>query len=370
MNSKVEHAFKQFSSSMPWLPMRTLFLTRHGSHAYGLNTAASDEDFKGFAVAPAEYYTGFVKKFEQGECKDPDCVIYEIRKFFNLAADCNPSIIEVLWTDPECWVIDTAIARDIRESGHLFLSTKARHTFSGYAMSQLKRIQRHYEWLHNPPKREPLREHYNLPERTTIPADQRAAIRAVVNKRVDELNGLLDLDVLDPATAQGVRNRIDKYFESVLIGQDEVWKAAARQSGVNEDVLEVLMAERAYNSAREQWRQYENWKATRNPARAALEAKFGYDTKHAMHLVRLMRMGSEILRTGKVIVKRPDREELLDIRRGAWKYEDLLQYAYIMDTAMADAEKVSPLPKRADREKLDALCVKVVEHMNQYKRGL
>src|ERR1039458_5020213 len=34
--------------------------------------------------------------------------------------------------------------------------------------------------------------------------------------------------------------------------------------------------------------QYNGWKAQRNPKRAELEAKFGYDTKHAMHLVRLM----------------------------------------------------------------------------------
>ncbi|AEZ66297.1 hypothetical protein phiTE_131 [Pectobacterium phage phiTE] len=36
----------------------------------------------------------------------------------------------------------------------------------------------------------------------------------------------------------------------------------------------------------------------RNAARHELEEKFGYDTKHAMHLVRLLRMSQEILETG------------------------------------------------------------------------
>lgn len=361
MTTTAEAAFEKFTSSMPWLRERTLFLTRHGSHAYGLNTPTSDEDFKGFAVAPREYQLGFVKQFEQAECKDPDLVIYELKKFFRLAADCNPSIIEVLWTDESDWVHSTTEALVIRSHAKEFLSTKARHTFSGYAMSQLKRIQRHYEWLNNPPKEEPTREKFGLPERTTIPADQREAIRAVVNKKVDEWYGLLDFDLLEPATALAIRQRVDTFLEDVLTGQDDVWKSAARQSGVNEDVLEVLLAERKYNTAREQWRQYLHWKASRNPARAELEAKFGYDTKHAMHLVRLMRMGEEILRTGKVIVKRPDRDELLAIRQGAWKYEALIEYASSMDAQMAAAEAVSPLPKRPDRNKLDALCIQITE---------
>jgi len=45
-----------------------------------------------------------------------------------------------------------------------------------------------------------------------------------------------------------------------------------------------------------------------------LEAKFGFDTKHAMHLIRLLRMAREILETGVVHVKRPDAEELSAIR--------------------------------------------------------
>jgi uncharacterized protein len=362
MNLKVEAALKQFRSSMPWLPERTLFLTRHGSHAYGLNTETSDEDFKGFAVAPREYYMGFVKTYEQAECRDPcDMVVYEIKKFFRLAADCNPSIIEVLWTDPSDHIVCTNTASHIRENAAAFLSTKARHTFSGYALSQLKRIQRHYEWLNNPPQKEPVREDYSLPERTTLPGDQRALIASTVKKRVDEWYGLLDFDEANPATALAVRARVDEYLENIHVGQDQVWRAAARDCAVPENVIEVIMAERAYNSARETWRQYQHWKATRNPARAELEAKFGYDTKHAMHLVRLMRMGEEILRTGKVLVKRPDREELLAIRRGAWKYEDLIKYAKTMDETMAEAEKVSPLPKRPNREKLDEICMRVVE---------
>ena len=62
-----------------------------------------------------------------------------------------------------------------------------------------------------------------------------------------------------------------------------------------------------------------------------LEEQFGYDTKHAMHLVRLLRMGAEILSTGQVNVLRSDATELLEIRNGKWSYDELLEYATSMD---------------------------------------
>ena len=52
------------------------------------------------------------------------------------------------------------------------------------------------------------------------------------------------------------------------------------------------------------WDSYQTWKTHRNPARAELERQHGYDTKHAMHLIRLMRMGLEVLETGDLGVRR------------------------------------------------------------------
>jgi len=46
---------------------RTIFKCRHGSHAYGLNVATSDEDFKGVCIKPKECYFGFTQRFEQME---------------------------------------------------------------------------------------------------------------------------------------------------------------------------------------------------------------------------------------------------------------------------------------------------------------
>ena len=91
------------------------------------------------------------------------------------------------------------------------------------------------------------------------------------------------------------------------------------------------------------------WKNNRNEARSELEHQHGYDTKHAMHLVRLMRMGVEALRDGEIVVKRPDAQELLDIRHGSMTYEQVVDYAEAMDKEMREVwYKKTALPKKPD----------------------
>jgi hypothetical protein len=84
-----------------------------------------------------------------------------------------------------------------------------------------------------------------------------------------------------------------------------------------------------------------------------LEAKYGYDVKHSMHLVRLLRMGIEILETGKVNVKRPDAEELIHIRNGGWTYDALVEYAESMQRRIDDVYKVTKLPRTVNHVKLN-----------------
>jgi predicted nucleotidyltransferase len=336
------------SPHMKWIETGTVLLVRHGSHAYGTSTPTSDEDFKGVAIPPKEYFFGSVKRFEQAELKapDPDAVIYDIRKFFNLAADCNPNIIEVLHTDPSDHFIVTPLGREILDHKDAFLSKKIKHTFLGYSVAQLKRIKTHKRWIMNPPAAPPSRASLGLPEQTLIPQDQLVAAFAEVQKELDrfQFDFMEDLE------------------ESTKITSEDHWNAAARKIGLSDNFIQIMQKERQYVSAKREWDQYQNWKKTRNPTRSALEEKYGYDTKHAYHLVRLIRMCREVLTTGKVIVKRPDREELLSIRNGAWSYDKLIEFAETEDLALNELYQTSTaLPKLPDREKLDQLCISLVE---------
>jgi predicted nucleotidyltransferase len=342
---------------LDWLERGTIYLVRHGSHAYGTNIETSDLDVKGVAVPPREYFYGFNKRFEQAESKEPDAVIYDVRKFFKLAADCNPNIIEVLFCDDGDVLKMSYPGEYLRENRDLFLSRKAKHTFSGYAFSQLKRIRGHHKWLKDPPKAEPTRADFGLPERTLIPADQLAAARSAVQKRIDSWQ--MDLSFLDPATQQAVEIEVHRVLDERE--GNLTWTSAARAVGLDDNFIELMDLERRYESARKQWTQYQEWRRSRNPARAALEERWGYDTKHACHLVRLIRMCREILEGKGVIVKRPDREELLAIRNGAWEYERLVEWAEAEDRALDGVAKTSPLSWGPDRERLDRICCDIVE---------
>lgn len=351
------------SPHMKWIENNTVLLVRHGSHAYGTNTATSDEDFKGIAIPPKNYFLGTLHRFEQAELKapDPDAVIYDIRKFFNLAADCNPAIIEVLHTDPSDHFIVTDIGRQILDHKNDFLSKKIKFTFMGYSVSQLKRIKTHKRWVGNPPKAPPTRSEMGLPEQTLIPTDQLMAANAEVQKELDrfQLDFMEDLEESQKIAMRGVMSEM---LAELKITADQHWQASARKIGLNDNFIHLMQLEREYAGAKREWDQYQNWKKTRNPARSALEEKYGYDTKHAYHLVRLIRMCREVLTTGKVLVKRPDREELLTIRNGAWSYEQLIEFAEREEQELNVLYNTSNvLPKIPNKEKLDELCIRLVE---------
>ena len=92
-------------------------------------------------------------------------------------------------------------------------------------------------------------------------------------------------------------------------------------------------------------------------ADAELERRHGYDTKHAMHLVRLMRMGLEVLQTGDLLVRRPDADELISIRDGALSFDELLQQATELQARMETAAEQSSLPADIDQARIDALAL-------------
>lgn len=116
-----------------------------------------------------------------------------------------------------------------------------------------------------------------------------------------------------------------------------------------------------YDAAHKRWTHYRTWRQERNEARAALEANHGYDTKHAVHLIRLLRMGEEILTRGEVLVDRPDADELLAIRRGEWAVERVMEEAELRSAALPGLIESSALPRSPNRDAVDKLVIELHE---------
>ena len=296
----------------------TIYETVYGSRAFGLATAESDEDIRGVLVGPKAWYFGFRPAPEQITLHK-EHVLYEVRKLFKLGEAANPTVIEMLWVDPRFHRIVRTAGERLLAARDLFLTRRVKDTFGGYAHSQLKRIKTHRRWLLSPPSEKPTRAQFGLPERTVIPRDQWGALEALI------ADGKVDQAELTP------------------------------------NFLKALDRERSYRAAQREWRQFCEWRKTRNPVRAELERRYGYDTKHAQHLLRLLRMGVEILEQQRVIVERPDRDELLAIRNGAWSYEQLLAESEGLHGRLQEAAEDSALPEVPDQDALEETCQTLIE---------
>jgi predicted nucleotidyltransferase len=298
-----------------------IFETIHGSRAYGLATESSDTDLRGVFVPPPLALHGFRETPDQIE-PSAERVLYEVRKFFRLAAACNPTVIEILFTDPADHVTVSAEGKQLLERRSEFLSRLAGDSFGKYGLAQLHRIRTHRRWLLSPPKGKPERESYGLPERSTIPRDEQGAVEAMLG------NGRL------------------------------------AETDLPSSFLALLDRERQYRSAMREWQQYQEWTRNRNPVRAELERQFGYDTKHAMHLLRLLRMAVEILTSGEVLVRRPDAEELKAVRRGSLTFDGLLEQAEGLGSRLKALAEASALPARPDEDRLNVFCAELVDSVN------
>lgn len=335
-----------------------IYEVRAGSHAYGTNLPESDEDFRGVAALPKDCIIGLFP-FEQYEDNQGDRMIYSLHKFFKLAAECNPNVLELLYVRDEDILFTNGFGKVLRDNRDIFLSKKAKFKFSGYAFAQLNRIKRHRHWLLNPPSHKPVREEFNLPtDRKLVKKDEIGAFYAVVHALLKERGQREDIQ----EELRKKLNDIDYQAHLQAIGiPDEVVAEVKDMVEVSDTFLAAMQRERAYNNALQNWNQYQNWKKNRNPDRAKLEAEIGYDCKHGMHLIRLLRMGFELLTTGTFHVYRPDREELLEIRQAKVSYEDLMVQAETLSNSVDLAYDQSKLPRAPDREAISNLLIEMHE---------
>jgi len=322
-----------------------------GSHAYGTNLPTSDFDTRGIFVAPPVCIrTPF---FKVEEVKDPnkeDTSIYELTNYIRLLVDQNPNILELVWIEDDSILFTTNIFERLRQERYNLLSSKLAFTFTGYAVGQLKRMKGHHKWINNPQSIDAPRQDqflsvvFNMTEHKewnkTVP------IKGIVARDLgNNLYGLyayFHSPILHHRAGHELPSWFDEKGNPKPLPQ-ECWI----DYGVRPDLIAKVNVDQ-FKAAHENWKNYWTWKNNRNKQRSELEEKFGYDSKHAMHLVRLLRMGHEALTQHEVIVKRPDALELLDIRHGMWKYEELISYSEELEKKVMKAYETTTLPRSVD----------------------
>lgn len=95
--------------------------------------------------------------------------------------------------------------------------------------------------------------------------------------------------------------------------------------------------------------------------RLELIKKYGYDTKFAMHLVRLLYEALDIMVGHELIYPCPQRGQLKQIRNGEWKLEKVLAEADRIEHLVDEAYVKSDLQYSADKDKIEKLQMDVLE---------
>jgi uncharacterized protein len=83
--------------------------------------------------------------------------------------------------------------------------------------------------------------------------------------------------------------------------------------------------------------------------------KFGYDTKAAMHGLRLLYECMELMQYGRITLPRPEKNLLIEVRSGSWTFERVLQHAQRLFKYVEHAVTKSPLPEKVERSAISRL---------------
>ncbi|MDP4088654.1 MAG: nucleotidyltransferase domain-containing protein, partial [Bacillota bacterium] len=91
--------------------------------------------------------------------------------------------------------------------------------------------------------------------------------------------------------------------------------------------------------------------------------------KHAMHLIRLLIMGTEILNTHEINTYRDKEHELLmDIREGRYEYDKLYKIVEECEIEFRKAALSTTLPEEPDEGKAEELLISIYEDCYMRKR--
>jgi len=97
--------------------------------------------------------------------------------------------------------------------------------------------------------------------------------------------------------------------------------------------------------------------------RVDLVEQFGYDTKYAMHMLRLGHQGVEFLESGRLTlpIQEQGRTHLMDVRRGRSNLADVLEECKQLELRISSLLDSSPLPPEPDMKTVESFVMDTYE---------
>jgi predicted nucleotidyltransferase len=289
-----------------------------GSYLYGTNTPTSDEDFIAVGIQDIRYILG-LGTIEQTTFKpgNVDKTIYTVKQFCKLAVDNNPNLLELLFV-PQNKIKNASLEGiELLQLKDKFPSKLLIQKFKGYAFSQ-----RH--------KMEIKLENYDVLQNTLHWLDN----------QLEEHKYMLELLQLSPHHAFTVAR------DYIRVGDINIPTNAT-----------IKMAKKYINHRLDMFGNRKN-----------LVSKYGYDTKFAMHLLRLLLECKELLLTCKLNFPLSSKDFLLEVRNGKYDMQQIKDISYKLEQEIDTLAEITKLPAKPDFQRVENFVIHTYSNFIRSKK--
>lgn len=324
-----------------------------GSRAYGTNIPTSDTDYKGIYMQPAEDLLsfGYVEQVNTGK----DDVMYEGRRFVQLLETANPTVLELLFSPRDCIISMGPPFRVLAEARKEFLTKRCADSFGGYAIAQIRKargLDKKMNWERDRVTRKtPLDFCYVHEGGGTMLLTEFA-------ERKGWPLPALGLSALDHFR-DGYALYVGEYGGVVSPEGNDVRTSNIRRG--EWPVATMYFNKDGYSASCRDYREYKEWEANRNTQRYVDSVVHGQqiDGKNMLHCRRLLDVAMEIAAEGDLVVRRPNADYLLSIRRGEVPLDRLLEEAEADIARLPGLYAASGLPDGVSRGRANELLLEM-----------
>ena len=419
MSSVVKDLYKVIGLNCPdWMPDNIMYETVMGSIAYGVSSDMSDYDVYGifmpkkihlFPHLQPNFIKGFTDKFgikddknyidkpwQLHHVKDPninrsyDFAIYNIVQYFMLCTENNPNMVDSLFTPLRCVLHSTPVGEHVRSNRKIFLSKLCWHRYKGYAYSQLSKMRTKHEYAK---KLNEMDKHYNidfekLDEKLILSkyyqrilsvihanrniTDIKSLIKSL-NKYLNSTEGLITTNTkaeyIISETNINIINSLSETFREILkdlsndiipIKNDELDKISTILSELKSEFPELVKItdEKMLYTYLSLVKGYYDELTDRS----VRTRKYGFDTKFAYHIVRLIDESQQILETGDLDLQDEGRREIMKtIRNGEWTFERICEYFEMKEKQLESVYTNSTLQYSPNIAKINKVLCECLE---------
>ena len=95
---------------------------------------------------------------------------------------------------------------------------------------------------------------------------------------------------------------------------------------------------------------------------ATVASRYGFDTKFASNLIRLILEGKELVSTGEIVFPLAYKQTILDIKQGLWTIKEVLDYAEQLEAETDVAVEKSDLPSKPRFDEIEQFTIQLLEN--------